>query len=400
MPHYKYVAKNKLGEEVKGKAEARSLQEAASMLTDRQLLVISVKPLTDTSTSMLTQAFRGIKYDDVVNFTRQLATMVGAGLPLAKALSVLTQQPNQAFGQVVAALLQEVEGGASFAKALEKFPKVFPSIYIQLVKAGEVGGMLDTVMQRLAKNMEKQKEFRSKTKGALIYPAIVILAMTGVAFVMMAFVIPKLTAMYADFDAELPLPTLVLMSISDFFAKFWWLIAGGVLIGVTVVGKWKKTPKGQRFFSEIILKMPLVGQLMQKIILTEFVRTVSLLLSAGVPLLQTLDVVTEGVDNVFFKEAFQRAASKVEKGAPLSEALGVEEVLPPILYQMVAVGEETGKLDEVLLKLAEYYEMETEQAVKNLTTAIEPLIMIVLGIGVGAMVIAIIMPIYNLTSQF
>lgn len=400
MPHFKYVAKNKLGEVIKGKAEARSLQEAASMLTDRELLVISVKPLTDSTASAMGQMFRGVKYDDVVNFTRQLATMVGAGLPLAKALSVLTQQSNQVFGQVVSNLLQEVEGGASFAKALEKYPKVFPSIYIQLVKAGEVGGMLDTVLQRLARNMEKQKEFRAKTKGALIYPVIVILAMVGVGFVMMAFVIPKLTAMYADFDAELPLPTLVLMGISDFFAKFWWLIAGAAVVGWLFVKKWKRTPKGERFFSKLMIKMPLVGPLMQKIVLTEFVRTISLLLSAGVPLLQSLDVVTEGVGNSLYKEAFTRAASKVEKGSPLSEALGMEEILPPILYQMVAVGEETGKLDEVLLKLAEYYEMETEQAVKNLTTAIEPLIMIVLGIGVGAMVIAIIMPIYNLTSQF
>lgn len=376
------------------------MQEAASLLSDRELIVISVKPISDDTVSAMTQVMFGVKYDDVVNFTRQLSTMVGAGLPLAKALSVLVQQSSASFGQVVAGLLQEVEGGQSFAKSLEKYPKAFSNLYVQLVRAGEVGGMLDVVLNRLARNMEKTKEFRGKTKGALIYPVIVILAMVGVAFVMMAFVVPKLTAMYADFDAQMPLPTLVLMSISGFFAKFWWLMILGVFVGIVFLRRWKKTPSGTRFFSMLVLRLPLAGKLVQKMLLTEFIRTFSLLLSAGVPLIQALDVVTEGVENVLYKEAFTRTSGKVEKGTPLSEALGAEEVFPPILYQMVSVGEETGKLDEILLKLSEYYEMETEQAVKNLTTAIEPLIMIILGIGVALLVIAIIMPIYSLTSQF
>lgn len=400
MPHYKFTAKNKLGEVIKGKAEARTPQEAATLLSERELVVISVKPITDDTLSAVSQSVFGVKQEEVVNFTRQLSTMVGAGLPLAKSLSVLLQQSSQAFGQVVAGILQEVEGGAQFAAALEKYPKAFSNLYIQLVKAGEVGGMLDVILNRLADNLEKQKEFKSKTKGALIYPAIVMIAMMVIAFIMMAFVIPKLTSMYADFGAQLPFPTLILISISNFFAKFWIPILLLAVVAVIMVRKWKKTPNGERFFSKLMVRMPLIGKLVQKTLLTEFIRTMSLLLSAGIPLIQALEVVGDGVENVLYRESFIRAKAKIEKGTPFSEALAMEEQFPPILYQMVAVGEETGKLDEILLKLSEYYESETEQAVKNLTAAIEPLIMIILGIGVGFLVIAIILPIYNLTSQF
>jgi type IV pilus assembly protein PilC len=400
MPFFKYTAKNQYGETIKGKVEARNLKQAATELAVRQLLVIDVHPLTDDSFASVKALLFGVKFTDVVNFTRQLSTMISAGLPLASALSILVQQSKSEMSRLVAAVLQDVEGGLTFTKALEKHPDVFSSIYVQLVHAGEVGGVLDDILNRLATNMEKTKEFRSKTKGAMIYPIIVLIAMFVVATVMMIFVIPKLTDMYDDFGAEMPLPTLILIGISNFMVNFWWLIiiiAAGAFFAFR---EWKKTHAGHVAYDRFLLRMPIVGDLLKKIILTEFARTLSLLLGAGISLLQALDIVTQGVNNIIYKEALLDVYKQVEKGVPVSKALGKYDDFPPILFQMMSVGEETGKLDEVLGKLATYFEQESEQAVKNLTAAIEPLIMIVLGIGVGAMVIAVILPIYNLTSAF
>ena len=400
MPFFKYTAKNQYGETIKGKVEARNIKQAATELAVRQLLVIDVHPLTDDSFASLKGLMFGVKFGDVVNFTRQLSTMISAGLPLANALSILVQQSKSEMSRLVAAVLQDVEGGLTFTKSLEKHPEVFSSIYVQLVHAGEVGGVLDDILNRLATNMEKTKEFRAKTRGAMIYPVIVVLAMIAVATVMMLFVIPKLTDMYEDFGAEMPLPTLILIGISNFMVNFWWLIIIVIAGGVFAFRSWIKTHAGRVAYDRFLLRIPIMGELLKKITLTEFSRTLSLLLGAGISLLQALDIVTQGVDNIVYKEALQDVYKQVEKGVPVSKALGKYDDFPPILFQMMSVGEETGKLDEVLGKLATYFEQESEQAVKNLTAAIEPLIMIVLGIGVGAMVIAVILPIYNLTSAF
>lgn len=400
MPYFSYSAKNQLNEVVKGKVEAQSASEAASLLDERGMLIIAIKPIATTNLQSFTKLFFGIKHDDIVTFTQQLSTMITAGLSLSKAIGVQVEQARPGFGELLANILQDIEGGKTFSEALAKHPKYFSRLYIQLVRAGEVGGVLDQILHRLALNMEKAKEFRAKTKGALIYPAIVLLTMLVVGFVMMAFVLPQLTAMFNDFGTTLPLPTVILIGISDIFAKYWPTIIAVVVLGGVVFRKWAKTDVGAHWVSKTILKVPIIGVLVQKMVITEFVRTLSLLLSAGISLLQALEIVTEGVDNLVFREAFQEAQKAVEKGGVLSEIIAQNPVFPGLLPQMVAVGEETGKLDEVLEKLSHFYESETEHAVKNLTTALEPLIMIILAIGVGAMVIAVIMPIYSLTSQF
>lgn len=400
MPYFKYKVKNQYHDTITGKVEARTMNAAAAELSSRGLLVIDLHPLSEDSFAFIRQYIVGVKHADVVNFTRQLATMITAGLPLAGALSILVQQSKAEMSKMVATLLQDVEGGNGFSKSLEKHSDIFSRIYIQLVNAGEAGGVLDEVLQRLAENMEKEKEFKAKTKGAMIYPVIVLLAMVVVGFVMMVFVIPKLTEMYKDFGAELPLPTRILMAVSNFMVSYWYIMIGAVVGGIAAVRNWYKTEVGEKTIDGYMLKIPIFGELRQKIILTEFARTLALLLGAGISLLQALEIVTEGVNNVVYRNALKEVTSKVEKGISLSSALGHYEMFPPILHQMMGVGEETGKLDEVLMKLSTYFESESEQAVKNLTAAMEPLIMVVLGVGVGVMVIAIIMPIYNLTSQF
>lgn len=400
MAVFRYNAKNEHGEAVKGKVEARNETQAASILRTRGLLVVSVQPFSEDSFATLKNLASGVKFDDVVNMTRQMATMVTAGLPLTEALSILSQQSKPAMAQLIGELQRDIEGGSSFAKALEKHPKVFSRVYVQLVRAGETGGILDTIMQRLADNMEKDKEFRAKTRGALIYPVIVVIAMLIVALIMMIFVIPKLTDMYKDFGADLPFATQLLIGISNTVARFWWLVG---LAGVGAwfgLQSWRKTKAGERTFDRFLLDMPVFGILRQKIILTEFARTLALLLSSGISLLQALEIVGSAADNSLYRDALTEAQSQVEKGVALSQALSKYDIFPPILSQMISVGEETGKIDDVLLKISVYFQSETEHAIKNMTTAIEPIIMIVLGVGVALMVIAIIMPIYNLTSQF
>lgn len=399
MPIFKYKAKNEYGESTSGKVEAVTEQAAAGLLRSRGLLVISVKPATETFDTF-GQMFGKASQDDIVTFTRQLATMITAGLPLTDGLRILDQEAKPAMSKVITGIIREIEGGSTFADSLKQFPEYFSRVYIQLVRAGEAGGVMDEILERLADNLEKQKEFRSKTRGALIYPVIVIIAMLVVAAIMMIFVIPRLTEMYEDFGADLPVVTQVLIDVSSFFAAFWWFI-GILMVGAGVVFRqWVKTDAGRHAFDKFLLQMPVFGPLRQKMILTEFARTMSLLLSAGVSLLEALDIVSQAMDNVIYRDALQNANQQIEKGVSFAQSIGGFEQFPAILSQMISVGEQTGKLDDVLFKLARYFQTETEQAVKNMTTALEPMIMIVLGLGVGFMVIAIIMPIYNLTSQF
>jgi type IV pilus assembly protein PilC len=400
MPIFTYTARNEFGEKVQGKVEAQSQSQAAAALRNRNLLVVEVKAASDSTFSAITTALSGVKLQDLVNFTRQLSTMIGAGLPLATSLAILQGQSKPAMSQVVTKLLKDVESGESFAKALQEHPKVFSRVYVQLVKAGELGGVMDEVLLRLADNLEKEKEFKAKTKGAMIYPIIVIISMVVVAIIMMVFVIPQLTEMYQDFNAKLPLPTRVLIGTSQFMRRFWFILLGLVVAAVVGIRQWGQTETGERKLDELVMKIPIVGTLHKKMVLTEFCRTLSLLLSAGVSVLEALDIVAESLKSVILREAVAAAKEDVEQGVPLSQALGVYEVMPMIVPQMVSVGEETGKIDEILFKLSDYYEREAEYAVKNLTTAMEPVIMVLLGVGVGFMVISIIMPIYNLTGQF
>jgi len=400
MPTYNYIAKNQHAETVKGKVEARNVSQAASALRSRSLLVVKLDGESGSMFSQLTGALSGIKEDEIVALTRQLSTMVTAGLSLTQALNILQQQAKPAIAVMMDKLLQDVEGGTTFSKALERHPKEFSRVYIQLVRAGETAGVLDQVLQRLAENMEKNKDFKAKTKGALIYPIIVIVAMLAVTAIMMIFVVPKLTEMYQDFGADLPVVTQILIDVSSVFQNYWWLMGGAMIAAGFGIQRWYKTPVGERKINTWLLKIPLYGELRKKVILTEFSRTLSLLLTAGISLLEAIEVSSEAINMVLYRDALSESYKRVEKGVPLAQTLADKELFPPILTQMVAVGEETGKLDEVLLKISNYFQSESEQAIKNLTTALEPMIMLVLGLGVGFMVFAIVMPIYTLTSQF
>lgn len=400
MPLFIYKAKNQKNETIKGKVEASTLQQASSVLKEKGLFIVSLQALKQSEFAAFSAMFDRIKGGDIVNFTRQLSTMVTAGLTLTESFEILQKQSKPALQKVVTELLHDVEGGLTFAGALQKHPKVFSRVYIALVRSGESAGVLDKVLHRLADNLEKQYEFAAKTKGALIYPVIVMIAMVAVMFVMMVFVVPQLTSMYTDFGASLPAPTQILIGVSRVMTKFWYVFIG-VFFGLGyALRAWRKTPVGEWQIDTLLLKIPIYGQLKIQIMMTEFSRTIALLIGAGVSLLSALEIVADSLENVRFRVGLAKAAQDVEKGVAFAEAMSRQEDFPQLVSQMTAVGEETGKLDEVLLKLSSYYESESEHAVKNLSTALEPIIMVVLGVAVGFLVIAIVLPIYDLTSKF
>lgn len=400
MTLFSYKAKTMAGQRVTGEVQASSIEQAAELLRAKKYVIISLNPLRGSPFAFLSRLLRRATSDDVVMFTRQLSTMTAAGLPLTDALRILRTQSGPAMSDVVSSILEDVEGGSSLADALSKHPKVFSDVYVALVRAGESAGVLENILNRLAGTLEKNKEFSGKVKGALVYPAMVIVAMVVVGLLMMILVVPKLTAMYKNFNTELPLPTKVLMSVSAAIATYWYIAIGGIVLAVFLFRQWLKTPGGRARFETIIFKTPIIGRLSKFVILTEFTRTLGLLVSAGISIIDGLKITAAAVGNSLYRDALLSAAVQVEKGLPLAVPIAQNPNFPPILSQMISVGEETGKVDEVLTKLSAYFERESEQGVGTLTAAVEPLIMILLGVGVGFLVIAIILPIYNLTSAF
>jgi type II secretory pathway component PulF len=401
MQKFEYKVKNERGESLKGTVEAKDEKQAAKILQDRKYLVVSLKPKGES----IFNEFRGkvftrVSLTDKVNFTRQLSTMMTAGLRVTESLEILESQSSPGMKRVVSDIAREIEGGGSLTSAVEKHPGVFDPVYAALIKAGEAAGMLDKVLSRLADNLEKQKEFKTRIKGAMIYPAIVIGGMILVASIMVIFVIPKMTSIYEEFQADLPLPTKVLLGISKFATRFWWLGIIALIGAIVLFRLLLNTPQFRKQLDRILFKIPIYGNLRQKIMLTEFTRTLGILVGAGILIVDALKIVRGSFGSPVYAQAITDARTDVEKGLPLAAAMAKTEAFPVLLPQMIAVGEETGKIDEVLAKISAYFEQEADASVKGLTTAIEPIIMIILGIGVAFLVISVIMPIYNLTSQF
>lgn len=400
MSHFAYQAKDQSGITQKGIVEATSIKQAMNLLHEKGFFIINVK---EDMGGFIPANLRKINvtFDDLVHLTRQLSTMLTAGLTLAESLSILRQQLKKPhLIKLVAELEEDVQGGKSFAAVLEKYTHTFPPIYIALVRAGEASGKLDLILGRLADNLEKSRDFKNKVRGALIYPVIIVSGMVIVATIVMVVVIPRLTSLYKEFGVTLPLPTRILIALSNFMVHQWYMLVFIIALIVIFFIRFKNTWFGKHMMSTISLEMPIFGQLIREATLVEVTRTLSVLIDGGIPILTALEISQNATSNVLFKEAFTVASSKVEKGFPLSDPLIENKLFPPILGQMVAVGEQTGKLGESLFKLSHYFETEADTAVRSLTTLIEPLIMVILGLGVGFLVMAVLMPIYSLTSKF
>lgn len=401
MKRFIYKAKDKTGRLVVGEVEASTPEQAAKLVRGKGLVVISIKTKIDSPLTLIKGLRDKITQQDVTTFTRQLSTMINAGLPITEALLILRSQSKSSMQKVVAQILADVESGQSLSGALEQHPKVFSRTYMALIKSGEVGGVMDEVLARLADSMEKQQEFKGKVKGALIYPAIIIVGMVIVVLIMMIFVIPRLTSLYTEFNAELPLPTRILMGVSGLVITLWPLLLILGAVGAYVFKLYRATKVGRNKTDRLLFKLPIIGDLQRQVILTELTRTLSLMVGAGVSILEALNITAEVVSNSIISDALKDVAKHVEKGFPIAFAFARHpDAFPFLLSQMIAVGEETGKMEEVLTKISHIYEIESDQRVKSLTAAIEPIVMVLLGLGVGFLVIAVILPIYNLTSQF
>jgi type IV pilus assembly protein PilC len=399
MPFYNYRAKNSGGQIQRGKVEAVSQDKAAETLIEKGLFIINLTPVVENMWTAMGKNVGRMRLNDVVVFTRQLAAIVEAGLTLTTGLSLLVQQAKSSVRSVLSQLLADLEGGMSFSAALQKHPKVFAKSYTYLVQAGESSGSLDVVLNRLADTMEEQKEFKGKVVGALIYPIAVLLVMIAVVVVMMVAVIPKLLEVFEEFDAELPLPTKVLIAVSTFMTNYWWMML--VILAVLVMGFfiWYRGRDAKKAVDALLFKLPVYGDLRKKIILTNYNRTLSMLVHSGVSLVDSLRLASEAVDSINYRDHFDEIQAKIEKGVSFGAAVEIYDDFPMIMSQMIKVGEETGKLDDILAKLASYFKGESQRAVAGLMAAFEPLIMVILGLGVAFLVIAIIMPIYDLTNQ-
>lgn len=398
MSLYLYTAKNATGQTLHGTVDARSEETAIGLLKAQGLFVVTVEEKYESFIENILN-FRGVPNSDVVAFTRQFSTMISAGLPISRALEVLGNQTDNAyFKKIIFDILRSVEGGAPLSSALGAYPQIFPHTYQSLVKAGESSGRLDQILARLAENMEASRELNSKFKSAMIYPAVVFTAMIGVFIILMVFVIPKLAEMYKSLDVPLPFMTQVMISASDFMVKYLYIILT-LLAGLVLVARYFfKSEEGKKMVSEIVFHLPVFGKISRLKDYAQFSRTLSLLINSAVPIVEALNIVSTIMSNNSLKNATLDAAKQVEKGNSLSSIFKSSNAFSPLLSQMAGVGEETGKMDEVLERVAIYYEGEVDHLVKGLSSALEPVILVMLGAMVGFLIISIITPIYKITS--
>jgi type IV pilus assembly protein PilC len=399
MPVYIWEGKTPQGAVQKGENEAASEATLRQLLRQQNIRPQKIKQKPRDLLENITFLQPSIKTKDLILFTRQFSTMIDSGLPLIQGLEILTNQAeNPTFKKILVQIKSDVEGGSTFADALQKHPRVFDRLYCNLVAAGEMGGMLDTILQRLAAYIEKNARLVSKVKGAMVYPSVIGIIAVVVVLIMLLFVIPVFSEMFSSFGGELPGLTQAVVDISDFLRAYWWVLA--IVIGALVFGfkKFVATDRGEYLLDKYLLKMPVIGDLLRKVAVAKFTRTLGTMLSSGVPILDGLDIVAKTAGNRIIEEAIVATKNSISEGKTIAEPLMHSKVFPPMVCQMVAVGESTGALDSMLGKIADFYEEEVDQAVDTLTSMIEPCMMIFLGGTVGTMLAAMYLPIFKIAG--
>jgi len=399
MATYKYAVRDKAGKIVKGKLEGDSKDAVQAKLTQMGYIILELDQQGGLAALNEITFGTGVDPKDVSIFARQFSTMINAGLSLTKCLSILGAQTESAgLKTVISQLAKEVEAGQSLSDALGKHPKVFPPIFVNMVRAGETGGVLDEVLERVADHFEKDLALKAKIKSAMTYPA----AMGGLVMVvlvaMMIFVVPTFEKMFADMGGELPFMTQVLVNISNYVASIWGVITAVIIFVLVYVIRWWMGGPGKRIWDGAKLNMPVFGPLIRKIALAKFTRTFGTLVSAGVPILSALDIVADTAGNEVVADAVKYARSAIKEGETIAKPLSESKVFPSMLVQMIAVGEETGALDTMLNKIADFYDEEVSTATDGLTSLIEPLMMASLGVVVGGMVVALYLPMFTVIT--
>jgi len=398
MPAYVWKGKTRRGVATSGERVADSKDAVIAMLRREQVLVTSIKEKGKEIS--LPKLGGGIKSKDVAIFTRQFSVMIDAGLPLVQCLEILgSQQDNANFQKVLLGVRQDVEGGSSLADAMKKHPPAFDDLYTNMIAAGEAGGILDTILKRLAIYIEKAVKLRSQVKSALIYPAAVVSIAGLVVGVILWKVIPTFAALFAGLGAQLPLPTRLVIAASNWFVRLLPFLVVGSIAGVVLLRRYYATYKGRRVIDGLLLRLPVLGGLLQKISVARFCRTLATLMASGVPILDGLEITARTAGNAIIEDAIMVTRKSVEGGQTLAQPLKTTGVFPPMVVQMISVGEQTGALDVMLSKIADFYEDEVDTAVGNLMTLMEPILILFLGTVVGGIVISMYLPIFDLINQ-
>ena len=398
VPVFVWEAKTKNGEIKKGEMEAADQEAVNSRLRSMgyQPVKVKKKPL---EIRISLPGIGGVSQKDLVVFTRTFATMIDAGLPLVQCLELLAgQTPNAAFKKVLSEVKTKVEGGSTFADALKDHPKVFDQLYVHLVSAGEIGGILDTILNRLAAYIEKNQKLMRKVKGALTYPVLVVCAGVLVMAVLLVKVIPTFEAMFKDFGGALPGPTQLVVDISKWMQTYIFHVIVGVAAAVFLFRAFLANKNGRILWDKFVLKLPIIGEVIRKVAVARFTRTLGTMISSGVPILDALDVVARTAGNKTIEMAIQYTRSKITEGKTIAAPLAETKVFPQMVVQMIGVGEATGAMDQMLNKIADFYDDEAEVAIESLTSLIEPFIMVFLGGGVGGMLIAMYLPIFSMAG--
>ncbi len=386
------------GEAIAGEYEAGDRREVGEYLRKRRITITSIRK-KQAGFSLPALHKGGIKVKDLAVFTRQFATMVNAGLPLVQCLDVLARQADKPqFQRVITQVMNDVEGGSTLAEGLRRHPRVFSDLFNNMVAAGEAGGILDVILSRLAVYLEKADALQRKVKGAMMYPTIVLVVAVLACVFMLLFVIPVFAKMFSDFGGELPAPTRIVMGLSGFLRHYWWaLLLGGAGLFSAVRG-YRRTDRGRRRTDQLLLNLPVLGTVLRKSAVSRFTRTLGTLLGSGVPILQGLEITGRTAGNKVIQEAIEKTSESISQGDTIAEPLRESGVFPPMVVQMIGIGEQTGALDEMLAKIADFYDDEVDSAVEALTAAIEPIMIVVMGTMVGGMLVAMYLPIFKMAS--
>ena len=395
---YEFEARNQEGQTISGTLTAEDESRAEKILWQNKLTVISLKPKKELF-GFIDSMFGKVTIRDKVIFAKQLATILEAGFPILQGLSIIVlQTTNKKFKETIAKMIHELEEGHSFSTAIGKYPEIFSHMFVNAIKAGEASGNLPKVLRQLSDNLDREYEFNSKVKGAIIYPIFIVVVMIIIGAIMMVKVVPQLEMIFLEAGAQLPWATRAVLWTSHIIQKFWWLIIL-VVIGIFVaIRAWGETTAGRYQVDLAKIKMPIFSRLSTLIHMARFCRTLSLLTATGIPILQSIKIVSDVMDNVIYENSLDEAYQQVEKGIPLNVPLSKNKYFPAMISHMIGVGEKTGKLDEILKSLASYYELEADSEMKKLSSLLEPILIVIIGVGVAIMVFAIIMPIYNLAQ--
>ncbi len=396
LNRYKYRARNKEGDIITGLVEAASMEAAEKTLSEHGMAVLSVE--TPKTFAEIFNLRGKVKMKDRANFTRQMATMVNAGLPLPQVLNLLSRsETSEVLKNAIIDIQEDLETGYSFSTALSKHPKIFSRVFINAVRAGEATGKLEVVLLQLADTLERDSQAGNKLKTMMLYPAFIVMAMVVVGGIMMVRVVPVLVSVFDEAEESLPLATKILIAISSFLINFWWLVLILFIAAIFGLRVYIQTERGKALFDQAKLRIYILRDLSKMFYMARFSRTLGMLVSAGVPLLESVQITSDAMDNVVYKHTLERVSIQLERGVAMSLALSKSDIFPPLISQMVLVGEQTGELDKVLVKMSKTYEEEYDTLIKGAATLIEPVVIILLGAGVAFMVFAILIPIYQIS---